>query len=505
MKVALVHEYLNQLGGAERVLQNFLEIWPEATVHLLLYDKENTHGEFEFAQKRVSIINSLPFAHQHHRLFVILMSKAIENFDFSEFDVVLSDASSFAKGVKTDKLHICYCHAPTRYLWTVPEYLDNQKYPLLLKFFGRKYLRWLKKWDYRAAQRPNFYIANSKNIQNQIKEYYNRDSIVIFPPVDADKFFPDGEKQNYFFTVSRLEPVKKIHLIIEAFNQMGLSLKIAGTGSIEGQLKALAKPNIEFVGRVSDERLRRYYSEAKAFVFAAEEDAGIALLEAQACGTPVLAYGKGGALEAVLGGVTGEFFDEQNAESLKQVLKRFDSGKYNPVTIRQHAQKFDKKIFKKKIKSFVEEKHKTIDQRIFSKRNFHGVKGIIFIDDKMLVYRRDNKTDNFPLQIDLPGGGKEADETPFETFQRESKEEFGVQIEKSDISYAKQYMSAMDPTKESYFFVTRPLNVDRKDIIFGNEGLEFLLVKPEEYLKFGDAIKRHQDKVKEYFNSLEKA
>lgn len=358
MKIALVHEYLNQLGGAERVLENFLEIWSDAEIHVIFYDKDKTLGKFENFKKKVSWLNSLPFAKKHPRLFLPLMPGAIEGFNFDEYDVVLSDSSSFAKGIKTGKLHICYCHAPTRYLWTVPEYIENQKYPLVLKILGKIYLKYLKKWDYKAAQRPNFFIANSKNIQSQIKKFYNRDSVVIPPPVDTELFYTDGQKQDFYFAASRLEPYKKIDVIIEAFNHLSLPLKIAGTGTDLKRLKSMAKSNIEFVGPVSDDELRKLYSQAQAFVFAAEEDAGIMLVEAQACGTPVIAYGAGGALETIIPGLTGEFFNQQNSESLIGALKSFEPDKYDSANIRQHALQYDKQVFQKKIKEFVENKYR---------------------------------------------------------------------------------------------------------------------------------------------------
>jgi glycosyltransferase involved in cell wall biosynthesis len=359
MKIALVHEFLNQLGGAERVLQNFLEIWPEAEIHVILYNKEKTRGEFENYKKKISLLNNFPLAQTHPRLLLVFMPKAVETFDFKDYDVVLSDSSSFAKGAMAkDKLHICYCHTPTRFLWTEPEYLNYQRYPGILKFFGKMFMPGLKRWDYEAAQRPDFFIANSANVQSRIQKFYNRDSVVIPPPIDAEFFRPTGEKKDYFFTASRLEPYKKVDLIIEAFNQLGLPLKIAGAGTIANKLKATAKPNIEFVGRVSDEELRKHYAEAQAFIFAAEEDAGITILEAQACGTPVIAYRAGGAFETVKEGITGEFFGQQTSASLIEALKKFTPAHYDGQKIRQHAMQFDKKVFQQKIKQFVEDKFK---------------------------------------------------------------------------------------------------------------------------------------------------
>lgn len=357
MKIALVHEFLNQLGGAEKVLHNFLEIWPEATVHVILYDKEKTKGEFENYRKKISWLNTFPGVKNHPRLFVSFMPTAIESFKFGEYDVVLSDSSSFAHGIRTDKLHICYCHTPARFLWTEPQYLSQQKYPAFFRWLGGLYLQRLKKWNLTAAQRPDFYVANSVNVQNRIKNFYNRDSVVIPPPVDTDFFKPIGEKKDYFFTVSRLEPYKKVDIIIQAFNELGLPLRIAGTGTQEQDLRNKARSNIEFVGRVSDEVLRTLYSQAKAFVFAANEDAGITLLEAQACGTPVIAYKAGGALETVTEGKTGLFYDKQTPQTLCGALQAFDASRYRTEDLRSNAEKYSKKNFQEKIKNFVEEKY----------------------------------------------------------------------------------------------------------------------------------------------------
>ncbi|HTL39321.1 MAG TPA: glycosyltransferase [Methylomirabilota bacterium] len=357
MRITFVHEFLNQLGGAERVLQNFHEIWPDAPVDVILFDNKKTRGEFENYLINKSFLNNWPGTKSHPKLFLGLMPKAIESFRFPNTDVVLSDSSSFAKGAKTDRLHICYCHTPTRFLWTDDDYLSYQKYPLVLKWLGGIILPWLRTWDFQAAQRPDFLIANSVNVQQRIKKYYKRDSIIIPPPVDTEFFHPVGNKENYFLVASRLEPYKKTDIVIKAFNQLGLKLKIVGTGSELERLKKISKPNIEFLGRVSDEDLRKLYSEAQAYIFPAEEDAGITLIEAQACSTPVLAYGAGGALETVISGKTGEFFKEQTAESVKQAVENFDLKKYNLTFIRKHAEQYDKQIFQKKIKDFVEEKY----------------------------------------------------------------------------------------------------------------------------------------------------
>lgn len=357
MKIALVHEFLTQFGGAERVLQNFLEIWPEAEVHVLVHNPSKVRHAFDGYKVTTSWINKLPGAMTDHKWYLALMPLGMRSFDLSGYDLVLSDSSSFAKGVTPGPfVHVCYCHTPTRFLWTeTGVYLQSTRYPFFVKWLARPVLSWLRRWDYQAAQRPDFYIANSHNVQNRIRQYYGRESVVVPPPVDANFFTPQGERRDYYLAASRLEPYKKIDLVIKTFNKLGWPLKVAGTGSNLPALKKLAGPNIEFVGRVDDAELRQLYSECRAYVFAAEEDAGIMVLEAQACGAPVVAYGAGGSLETIRPGVTGEFFTPQTDAALEQVLRQFDHTKYNSQQIREHALQFDKNIFQQKIKQLVEE------------------------------------------------------------------------------------------------------------------------------------------------------
>jgi glycosyltransferase involved in cell wall biosynthesis len=359
MKVALVHDVLNQLGGAEKVLENFLEIWPDAVIHTVFYDEQKTFGKFAKFQKKISWLDKFPFAHKHPRLFLIALPFAFSAFNFDEYDVVISDSSAFAKFVRPkNKLHISYIHTPTRFLWTEPEYLDRQQYPFILKFLGKLVLPMLRNWDYQAARGPQFLIANSQNVRNRIQKYYKRESQVIPPPIDAHYFSVNApaSKQDYFFTVSRLEPYKRIDVMVQAFNELGLPLKIAGTGTEEKNLKALAKTNIEFLGRISDEELRKRYSECQAFLFAAEEDAGMTILEAQATGTPVIAYKAGGALEVIKEGETGMFFEQQTPAAIINAVKNFKASQFDPQKLRDHAMQYDKQIFQEKIKDFVASK-----------------------------------------------------------------------------------------------------------------------------------------------------
>ncbi len=361
-KIALVHEFLTQYGGAERVLQEFLYTFPDAPIYTLVHNAHKIQNQFSFYGIKESFLRFFPWARGHHRWFAALMPLAIESFDFKDYDIVLADASAFAKGVKVPEettMLVCYCHTPTRYLWLVStEYIRSLQYAGPVKFFiellAPIFLSWLRRWDRKAAQRPHHYIANSKAVQARIKKYYNRDSVVVYPPVDTEFFHPTGTKENYFFAASRLEPYKKIELVIRAFNELELPLKIAGSGTASEYLRKLAKPNIEFLGRVSDEELRRRYSEAQAYIFPAEEDAGIMPIEAMACGTPVIAYAAGGALETVKDGETGVFFRQQSVEAIKKAVLEFKPEKFNRDRIRNHAKQFDKKVFREKINSLVD-------------------------------------------------------------------------------------------------------------------------------------------------------
>ncbi|OGE79230.1 MAG: hypothetical protein A2751_04540 [Candidatus Doudnabacteria bacterium RIFCSPHIGHO2_01_FULL_46_14] len=355
MRVALVHEFLIQMGGAEKVLQNFHEIFPTAPVYTLFYDRARTGGVFDGWDIRTSKLQKFK---QRYKWTLPLMPRAIESFDFSGYDVVLSDSSAFAKGIITKKptVHICYCHTPTRYLWeSMDEYAANLAYPSFIKLALKHYLKFnLKKWDYKSAQRPDYFIANSKTVQGRIKKYYDRDSTVIYPPVDTDFYNrKKGGKGEYFLTGSRLEPYKKIDLVVQAFNELKLPLKVVGTGTELEKLKTTAKSNVEFVGRVSDEQLRDLYCGAQAFVFPAIEDAGIMVLEALSSGTPVIGLNRGGTAEFVEDPENGVLFENQTIKDILAAVKRFQDMQFDSEKIRETALPFDKKEFKRKITEFI--------------------------------------------------------------------------------------------------------------------------------------------------------
>lgn len=356
MKIALVHEFLTQLGGAEKILETFHQLFPEAPVYTLIYDQKKTENRFVNWDIRTSYLQKFYNLGINYKLLLPFMPGAIQKFDFAEYELVLSDSSAFAKGVRTRNptRHICYCHTPTRYLWeNMDEYLANTPFPRPLKTLGKYYLKnFLKKWDWKAAQNPDRLIANSKTVKTRIKKYYNRDSEVIYPPVDT-KFYDlsSSNKENFYLTGSRLEPYKKIDLVIMAMNQLGLDLKIVGTGTNVQHLKSLAGKNIQFLGRVSDQTLKDLYGRAKAFIFPALEDAGIMVLESLACGTPVIGYKQGGTGEFIRDQVNGVLFENQTPDDIIQAIKRFEAMDFVPSKLRDQVMHYDTSEFKSNILS----------------------------------------------------------------------------------------------------------------------------------------------------------
>lgn len=366
MKIALVHDFFTQWGGGERVLKVFSEMYPEAPIYLVSYDPKLTN-EFLPGKKIIpTYMQHLPWMPKAFKYYSILsylplVPKPIEQFDMSGFDVVLSDSSAYAKGVRTKPptKHICFLHTPTRYLTSdADEYVQNA--PIPLPWIGRPFVRlvlwFMRRWDLRASKRPDYLICNSQYIANRTRQYYHREpDAVIWPPVDTKQFKISDTIGDYWLVLGRAEPYKRTDLAILAANKLGIKLKVVGSGTKMGELKKIAGPTVEFLGRVSDEELAGLYSHAIGFIHPPKEDAGMTVLESMASGRPVIAYGEGGALESVKPDVTGEFFMEQTVESLVEVLKNFDVNKYDPQKIREVAMQYDVEKFKEKIRTIVEQ------------------------------------------------------------------------------------------------------------------------------------------------------
>jgi len=357
MKIALVHDFLLKLGGAERVLKVLSEMYPEAPIYTLLYDEKVCGEVFPKERVRTSCLQNFPeFIRRRHRFLTHKMPRAIEELDLSEYDLVISSSAAYSHGlvVPVTTKHVCYCHSPMRYAWDhSSEYLEENNVHGWKKILYAWLIRNLREWDQVAADRPDKYLANSQTVALRLKKYYKVDADVVFPPVDTHKFKVIDENSDYFLIVSTLTPYKRIDLAVQLFNKIGRRLVVIGDGSHREYLEAIAADNIDFLGFKKDEEVREYMQNARALLFPGEDDFGIVPVEAMACGKPVLAFGKGGALETVVPGETGELFYEPTVESMEDGLARlmYNEKNYKPLSIRRHANQFSREEFEKKIRA----------------------------------------------------------------------------------------------------------------------------------------------------------
>lgn len=357
MKVALVHDYLIQDGGAERTVLALHELYPEAPIYTLFYDPVRSHPAFRKIDVRPSSLNTLPFAQRHYEWYLPLMSHAIEMIDLSGYDLVISSSSSFAKGVfaAPHAVHVCYCHTPTRFLWQERlGYVNELPRPRIIKKILPPFLHHLRQWDRMAAERPDRLITNSKTSQERIQRYYRRSSQVIHPPVDTHLFSKANHEGLYWLAAGRLVAYKKFDRVVQAFAELNLPLKVFGTGPDEKKLRAMAGPNTEILGCVDEETKIELYQHAIAFLHPQVEDFGITAVEAMAAGKPVLALGKGGARETVVPGVTGEFLFSQEVDDIQAAVRAFDPHRYATDQIRAHAERFSKERFQREMREVVE-------------------------------------------------------------------------------------------------------------------------------------------------------
>lgn len=370
MKTVLIHDWLVSLGGAEKVLEAIYSIYPSAIYTLV--KKEGFFENTSFADAKIitSFIQKLPFAMQNHRNYLPFFSSAIESFDLSDFDLIISSSHAVAKGVKVGEgqLHICYCHTPMRYAWDLQgEYLSQ------LSGIKERLAKWtlsnLRKWDVGNLDTVHHFVANSHYIAERIQRIYGRESAIIYPPVQTELFKFQQDKEDFYLTMSRLVPYKRVDLIVEAFSKMpSKRLIVIGDGSEMERIKKLAGNNVQLLGFQQDDVIRDYLSRARGFIFAAEEDFGIAPVEAQASGTPVVAYGKGGALETVIKNQTGIFFDEQTVSSVVAAVDQFEKMEFDPQRIRLNAERFNETRFKNEFKHFVEDKWEAFCENYHSSR-----------------------------------------------------------------------------------------------------------------------------------------
>jgi glycosyltransferase involved in cell wall biosynthesis len=357
MKLALVHDWLNQVGGAEDVLADLVRLYPESPIYTSIYAPDLMPDVYRDWDIRTLWIDKLPTIHNHHQPYLPFYPLAWGGLDLSDYDVVLSNKSGFCHGLQHDEntLHICYCLAPTRYVWQFESYIAREKIGSAVEMVLRPIIASLKRWDYAAAQRVDHFIAISSDIQERIKQFYNRDSVIIYPPVDTERFAAarTDEVEDYYLIVSRLIPYKQIDLAVQAATRLGVKLKISGRGRDLERLKAMAGETVEFLGYVPDDALPDLIARCKAFLFPGLEDFGITPVQAQAAGRPVIAFGGGGAMDTVIPGETGEHFYQMTVDSLIDVMANFNASRYSPDVLQRHAAQFDRKIFAHQIANYV--------------------------------------------------------------------------------------------------------------------------------------------------------
>lgn len=360
-RVAIVYDRVNKWGGAERVLLTLHEIFPKAPLYTSVYDPKGASWAKVFPEVKTSFLQNFPFAKSNHEFLAPLMPLAFESFDFSNFDLVISVTSEAAKGIKVGKrtLHICYCLTPTRYLWShYKEYFRNK----FIKSAAKPVIRYLKAWDVKASKGPDIMVGISSEVRDRIRRYYKRDAEIIYPPVNKPEIRNSKSEtitkskilnSKYYLLVGRLVRYKKVDLVIRAFNNLNKQLVIVGTGREEKKLKKIAKKNIKFAGKVSEKKLEEYYKNAKALIMPQEEDFGIVAVEAQSHGVPVIAFKKGGAIDTVISGKTGIFFEEQSEESLTEAIEKFEKMRLRKKNLLFNAKKFSKNRFKKELLALV--------------------------------------------------------------------------------------------------------------------------------------------------------
>ncbi len=359
LKIALVHDWMVSPGGAERVVYTWHTMWPEAPIYTAAFEPTK-FPEFKNADVRPTWLDKIPLAKTKHQLFTIPRALAFRSLDLSEYDLVLSSCSAESKYVRTGAktLHICYCHTPIRYYWSDYEWYRRNppfgKLNIVAKIVLPVLIPFLRFMDLRFARQVSRYIANSKTVQERIKKYYGRDSTVIYPPVDTDRFPPGDGSGGYYLIVGRQVAYKRLDLAVDAFNELGLPLKIAGSGEEIERQRLRAKSNIEFLGRVPDAELPELYGRAKAFIFPPEEDFGIVPVEAMAAGRPVVAFGRGGATETVIEGETGTFFPEQTPAALAEAVRRIDGYTFDPQRIRRQAEKFSTARYEQQLRTYID-------------------------------------------------------------------------------------------------------------------------------------------------------
>lgn len=356
-RVAIVHDYFVQAGGAERVAEALYSIYPDTTMFATVALSDRMGLELKDADVRTTWMQKLPGMQRYYRHYFLLYPWAVESLDLEGYDIILSSSSGYAKGLKRPEgaVHICYCHTPMRWVWRSEEYTRREKHGRISRLLLDASLGSLRKWDLRASERPDHYIANSRAVARRIENTYRRHAEVIPPPIEVNRFQPSGRPpDDYYLVLSRLIAYKRIDLAVAACTKLSRRLIIVGEGPERHHLQKLAGPTIEFVGRQSDAAVNEYAANCQALLFTGEEDFGMAPLEVNAAGRPVIAYKAGGALETVNEGLNGIFFEKPDVDALAEAILSFEKEQWNSSAIRAHAFTFDRNVFSQRIRAFVD-------------------------------------------------------------------------------------------------------------------------------------------------------
>ncbi|MER3397585.1 MAG: glycosyl transferase [Chloroflexota bacterium] len=355
-RVAIVHDWLNQHGGAERVLEVLHDLFPDAPIYTSIFDPKAMPPEYRRWKVVTSFMQALPGVARHHQWYLPLYPLAFDSFDLAEFDLVISNSSGFCHGVlvRADACHVNYCLTPPRFLWNFEAYVEREAIGPVLRALLRPLISLLRLWDAAAAQRVDFFIGISRAVVARIRRVYRRDAWLLHPPVETDRFRPADRFEDYFLVVSRLVPYKRVDLAVEAANRLRVPLLVVGDGRDRPRLERMAGPTVKFLGRLRTEQVAELMSRSRALIFPGEEDFGIVPVEAMASGRPVIAYAAGGALDTVIEGRTGVLFREQTADTLAEVLAAFRPEEFDPAALRAFARQFDTAEFKRKFLALVE-------------------------------------------------------------------------------------------------------------------------------------------------------
>jgi len=355
MKLAIIHDFLNQYGGAERVVGYFLRIFPGVPLYTSIYFPDDTFKLFRNENITTTFMQKIPGIRKYYKKLFFLYPRAFRSLKLRDYEILLGSSSSYSHFINKckDSVHINYCYTPPRFLWEAESYLTGEKVSGVMSLAARPVIHYLRKMDLRQSKRIDHYIAISEYVRNKIAKTYNRESVVIYPPIEVKKYRFRKDKENFYLIVSRLKGYKRVDIAVKAFNILEKRLLVIGAGEDYDNLRKIAGKNIKFLGIVSDSKLLDLYSRAKSLIFTGKEDFGLTPIEAQASGTPVIAFAEGGASETIINNETGFFFNSQQPQMLIEAVKTFESNPINPARCRENAMRFDFEKFKRDIKDFV--------------------------------------------------------------------------------------------------------------------------------------------------------